>query len=370
MKHVVVVQTAFLGDLFLSLPLLKQIRKLWPSARVSLVCRAGLGSFFLETQLVSQIYEVKKGDSASYLEVQRNLNQGTIDLVIAPHVSLRTALFCLKLKAREKVTFRKPWNFLIFGKRLLWPGFLPEALRQLFLLTPWDTELTSQFTRLKDLKVDFSKKDEGNRLTEVPEWASMTLGSLPTAASTQNLTDWLKEIGAAETQKALLENRVILIFPGSVWATKRWTAEGFLQLATELQRENFHIVWMGGSGEEALARELANRVPGSFVLAGKTSVLRSCQLMLQSRLVVCNDSAASHMAAAMNTPVLSIFGPTILKYGYRPWSSKAFIVERSGLDCRPCGKHGGPKCPIKTHACMSHISVQEVVRQARLILSL
>jgi heptosyltransferase-2 len=365
MNHVVLVQTAFLGDLFLSLPLLKRVRRLWPLAQISLVCRSGLGPFFLETQFVNHVYEIKKGDASSYRAVERELNQREIDLVIAPHISLRTALFCLKLRAREKVSFRKLWNNFVFGKRLNWPGALPEALRQLFLLTPWDSELLQNF---KDLNCDFSIKNESGRLPLVPDWASMKAEWKP-----QKQSDWLpKKISVEERkaiQKARDENRLILIFPGSVWATKRWTRDGFLQLATDLQNDRWHILWMGGAGEEVLAGELAGQLPGSSVLAGRTSVLESCQIMLQSRLVICNDSAASHLASAADVPVLSIFGPTVLKFGYRPWSSQAYVVERTGLECRPCGKHGAPKCPIKTHVCMTQISAEEVFKQAKLILS-
>ena len=60
--------------------------------------------------------------------------------------------------------------------------------------------------------------------------------------------------------------------------------------------------------------------------------------------------------------------PTVLDFGYRPWSNQTYIIEKVGLACRPCGKHGGHTCPIKTHDCMTHISASEVSQQAQVIL--
>lgn len=363
MKRIVVVQTAFLGDLLLSLPLLKWARELWPDSQITLVCRRGLGSFFLKTEVVHEVLEIEKGKASTYRAARQKLNERQIDLLISPHTSFRTTLLCFRIKASAKVSFKKPWNFFVFTKRLEWPRAWPEALRVLSLLTPWAPILAEHLSKSG---VNFNEKGALNRLISVPDWASMSL--------VENLDqDPLRRefpTLARCTQKAMIGDKRILIFPGSVWRTKRWTAEGFLQVAQGLQKDGYQVVWMGGPGEEQLANDLGQRSPGSLVLAGKTSVLQSCLLMRKSRLVICNDSAASHMAAATETPVLSIFGPTVLGFGYRPWSSKAYVIEKSDLGCRPCGPHGGKKCPIKTHVCMTRISSEEVLRLSREILGL
>ena len=118
---------------------------------------------------------------------------------------------------------------------------------------------------------------------------------------------------------------------------------------------------MGGPGEEELATRISKLIPGSLNLAGKTSPLESLQVLAQADVVVTNDSAGQHMAALVGAPTVSVFGPTVLEFGYRPWNSKAKIVERKGLACRPCGKHGHHKCPIGTHECMKKITATEVI---------
>ncbi|MNL44308.1 Lipopolysaccharide core heptosyltransferase RfaQ [compost metagenome] len=125
---------------------------------------------------------------------------------------------------------------------------------------------------------------------------------------------------------------------------------------------------MGGPGEEALAEDVASQIPGVRSLAGKTQIFESAQLIVRAALVVGNDSASTHLAAVCETPLIAIFGPTILKFGYRPWSAQSYVVEIPGLPCRPCGKHGPQKCPIGTHECMKGIAASEVVKTARTIL--
>lgn len=347
----------------MSIPLIRRTRSLWPSSYLTLVCRQGIGDFFLKMKLVDKVIEVKKGDSNSYQAAKNELNSKPIDLVIAPHTSLRTTYFCMSLRATEKITFKKKWNFWIFDKRVQWPRALPEALRQLYLLTRYDTDLLNKMNSYSQNSQSWQKNSD-NRLSAVPEWASMSL------RAELNSTNYNKEWQSIpiEARQMLESKSTIMIFPGSVWATKKWPASGYLQLAKGLVQQGYHILWMGGSGEEALAADLAQRLPGSVSLAGQTSVLQSCLMMTKCRLVVCNDSASSHMAAASQTPVISIFGPTVLEFGYRPWTSEAYIIEREGLACRPCGKHGSAECPIKTHICMTDLGSEEVLKQTEITL--
>jgi len=77
-------------------------------------------------------------------------------------------------------------------------------------------------------------------------------------------------------------------------------------------------------------------------------------------MLVSNDSGAMHMAAMTGVASISLFGPTILDFGYQPWNEKAVVVENTELRCRPCSSHGGRACPIGTHVCMTSIEVQKV----------
>ncbi|MEN0060098.1 MAG: glycosyltransferase family 9 protein, partial [Bdellovibrio sp.] len=131
-------QTAFLGDLLLSIPLLKKCREIWPQHKLGLVRRKGFGDFFLKTHLVDQVFEIEKGKSDSYAKVVEHLRYVEVDNLISPHESLRTAFLSSQIKARHKIAFQKSWNFLFYSTRLPKNAQLPDALRQLSLLAPED----------------------------------------------------------------------------------------------------------------------------------------------------------------------------------------------------------------------------------------
>lgn len=330
---------------------------------MGLVCRKGFGDFFLKTGLVDQVFEIQKGNSASYKSIITHLNKyAGVDNLISPHESLRTMFFCAKIKANNKISFDKKWNLLFFSKRQKKNRVLPDALRQLSLLSYEDPQLAKDLSDFAKHEDPYLPRQHGH-LSAPPLWASMSLRHK--ILQNQNAFAELKE-------KLKLDNfdrkPVVLLFPGSVWATKRWTEEGFIACGKALQQKGFQVCVMGAKGEEALAERVAASVPGSFCLAGKTSIFESAQIIAHSALVIGNDSASAHLAAACETPLIAIFGPTVLEFGYRPWSAQSYVVQNSKLACRPCGKHGHHECPRKTHECMKSISAEEVLQTAGFIL--
>ncbi|HEX9006414.1 MAG TPA: glycosyltransferase family 9 protein, partial [Bacteroidota bacterium] len=84
-------------------------------------------------------------------------------------------------------------------------------------------------------------------------------------------------------------------------------------------------------------------------------------LLRRCRLLVTNDTAPQHLAVAVGTPVVAIFGPTVPRFGFAPIGPLDTVVETPGLVCRPCGIHGGERCPIGTFECMNLITVQHVL---------
>lgn len=311
---------------------------------------------------MDQVFEIQKGDADSYSHIIEHLRYVEVDNLISPHESVRTAFFCSKIKAKHKIAFQKSWNFLVFSKRTKKQAQLPDAMRQLSLLAPEDAQLAKDLAHYAHTETPYTPQVYG-KLSAPPKWASMSLRS-PILE--------LKEMYASLRERFELNgfenNRAVLIFPGSVWATKKWTEEGYIETGKALQKNGFHIYVMGGPGEEPLAEKVAAAIPGAQSLAGKTKVIESAQLIARAALVIGNDSASTHLAAVCETPLIAIFGPTILEFGYRPWSADSYVIQKEGLKCRPCGKHGHKVCPIGTHECMKGISAEEVLRTAGFIL--
>jgi heptosyltransferase-2 len=154
----------------------------------------------------------------------------------------------------------------------------------------------------------------------------------------------------------------VAMAPGSVWGTKRWP--GFADLARLLPGP---IVVVGGPDESALARAIVDAAPDRVAsAAGEVSLRVSAALIERAGVLVTNDSAPLHLASAVDTPTVAIFGPTVPAFGFGPRASKSAIVERTDLPCRPCSSHGPAKCPLGHHRCMREIpaeTVRDVVRQ-------
>lgn len=350
----------------MSIPLLMRCKQIWPDHQLVLVCRQGLGDFFLKTKIVDQVFEIKKGQQDSYENILTQLQTQKIDFLISPHQSVRTGLFCRKIKAKHKISFHNWWNFFVFSDRIHRNDKLPDALRQLSLL---GSSLVPQFQDVQKNLENYLVQEkpfmtnEKNKLSPPPSWGMMSLRN-----QVLGQLDIYQKLSAKFQLKGFEEGKAVLIFPGSVWATKRWTEEGFIGVGQALQSQGYCIYVMGGPGEEMLAEKVASQIPGSISLAGQTSIFESAQLIARAALVLGNDSASTHLASVCETPLIAVFGPTILDFGYRPWSAQSYVVERKGLDCRPCGKHGHRVCPKKNHECMTSITADQVLKPAQFIL--
>jgi heptosyltransferase-2 len=159
--------------------------------------------------------------------------------------------------------------------------------------------------------------------------------------------------------------------PGTIWNTKRWPKERFASLAVNFDEAGLEVVLIGGTEDEGICSEIRSLSKSSLVhdASGALTLLQSAELIRRCQLLVCNDSAPMHLATAVGTPVVAIFGATVPAFGFGPTGPFDVVVEVQGLKCRPCSIHGGEKCPIQTFDCMYGISHDRVFRSAMEILS-
>jgi len=155
-----------------------------------------------------------------------------------------------------------------------------------------------------------------------------------------------------------LPKSYLAIAPGSVWQTKCWPVERYIELAKALVDNGENIVLVGSSADAARAKVIAECVPDCIDLTGRTSLPQVAAILRDASRLIANDSAPVHIACAVRTPVTVIFGPTIPAFGFAP--PGAMIIESEEW-CRPCTSHGPDVCPIHTHQCMMHISVERVL---------
>jgi heptosyltransferase-2 len=156
---------------------------------------------------------------------------------------------------------------------------------------------------------------------------------------------------------------LVALAPGSVWATKRWPS--FDALAAELLASpalgTARVVVLGAAGDAPLARAIGEAVThagGAPVIdaTGQLSLLGSAALLARCRVLVSNDSAPLHLASAMNTPTVALFGPTVPALGFGPLAERHTVVQHETLACRPCHAHGPMQCPLGHWTCMRELT--------------
>jgi heptosyltransferase-2 len=158
----------------------------------------------------------------------------------------------------------------------------------------------------------------------------------------------------------------LCVAPGSRRATKRWTRAGFAEVISAAAAEGLRSVLVGTTRERDLCLRLAAESRSeAVVIAGRTGVRDLIALVARASVVLANDSGTAHVASAVGTRVVSVFGPTSPADGRAPFGPIHRVVERKGLDCRPCGTHGHRVCPRLHFRCMREIDPAEV--SARLL---
>lgn len=336
-----VIQTAFLGDLILAVPTLLQIKNKFPDKKLVVICRAGVGEFLLRDGIADGVIEVVKSDSGSYEQALESLQQFEIQNLYCLHRSVRSTLFAAKVSAKRKIGFSSFLGFWIFDDQIHYIPENHEILRQMKILESTDEDVAEHIN--SENFAYLNRSDEQGLFPPIPDFFKFSRSEDPRTSEVLRIS----------------------VFPGSVWNTKKWTVQGYTELCRLLVADGVHVSLMGGPGEEVICREIADQVPEAEVLAGKMTVAQSIAHIRHSSLVICNDSASTHMAAYSGIPVVAIFGPTTSSMGFRPWNDNSAVVENTSLSCRPCGRHGHRQCPLGHHLCMKSIDAKSVYDRVR-----
>jgi heptosyltransferase-2 len=120
------------------------------------------------------------------------------------------------------------------------------------------------------------------------------------------------------------------------------------------------VVVLGGPGEREVAGMIAEAGGGGAAsAAGRFSLTGTAALLKRSRALITCDTGVLHLATAVGTPIVGLYGPTVEQFGFFPYHARATVIQRD-LTCRPCSSHGGPTCPLGHHRCITEILPEEV----------
>jgi heptosyltransferase-1 len=180
--------------------------------------------------------------------------------------------------------------------------------------------------------------------------------------------DWYVEVPLKAPEKARqsLEQKLkglvdyVVINPGGNWRTKHWHPQRYGELAARLMKDGLPVAVTWGPGEESMVKTLV-RAAGPGVRQIPTTLEELVALCERAKLFIGADTGPMHFAAAVGTPIVSIFGPSSSDRN-GPFRREDIVVERR-LPCRPCYERD--KCPLEHWECMEHITVDQVYEACR-----
>ena len=319
MLSILLVRFSSIGDVILTTPLVRALRRRHPEAALTFVTKRALVPLVSENPHLTRVVALEPDEPVRHLADRLRPLAPTHGLDL--HGSLRSRALRLLLPGRwsgyRKRKLARGW---LISTKLDWYGrALPVPERY--------------FEAARDLDVG---PDGGP-----PEFA---IAPTPRA----RVDEWL----AAE---GLGGSAVAVFAPGAAHATKRWPAAHWAALAGRLAARGLTPLIVGG----ALDRGLASRIEGVRSVAGVFSLQETGALLARARVVVSGDTGVMHMATAVGAPVVALFGPTVRQFGFLPYRARAEVLERP-LDCRPCSAMGSGRCPMGHHACLEDITPAEV----------
>ena len=331
-QKIVVIQTAFIGDVVLVTALLESIHQQNPAASISILVRKGNEALFDAHPYIDQVlvWDKQQNKYGNWLQLLFTIRKNQFDTVINVQRYAATGLWTALSGAKIKIGFDKnPFAFLFTNKiphQAVGNG-LHEIERNQALLTP--------------------------------------LGLFPNAKPV--LYPSSQDFKAVEGYQSA---PYLCMAPASVWFTKQFPMHQWIKVLQSIPFEG-PIYLLGGPGDKILNDQIIQAVQKNNLvnMAGRLSFLASAALQKGAVLNYVNDSAPMHFASAMNAPVAAIYCSTVPDFGYGPLSDTSFIIETNqALPCRPCGLHGKKQCPLKHFNCAETIGLEQIYQPLQQVL--
>ncbi len=338
-REILIIRTAYAGDVVMTLPMLKPLRRKFPSARISfLTCRAG-AELLKNNPLVDRIFAFDpfwffKSGIPDYFAIMRKLRKERFDLVIEARGDIRDILLlAYPLKASARLSY----------------GFGGGS----YLLTH-----LAPFTGIKhrvEYHLDLAKSIECP-VDDKIEWGITLMPEEERAAA-----DILEERG--------IKSPFIVAHPGTRLPLKRWPPEKCAALYDMIiDRTGMQLAVLGSKDESELVGAIIGMMKNKPVnLAGALGIRQLAAVLARAAILVCNDSAPMHIATAMNTPIVAIFGPSKPEET-APYSANSRVVK-ANVPCRwTCDEQ---TCRNQEHnRCMQDISPDDVFQAFQELLAL
>ena len=327
MQKILVIQTAFIGDVVLATGILEKLHAQFPDAAIDILVRKGNESLFTDHPFLHEvlIWDKKQSKYAHLFSLLKQIRKNRYDILINVQRFAATGFLSAFSKAKQTIGFDKnPFSFLF-----------SDVIRH--VVSEGDHTL-----------------HEIERNHELIKSLTQGLAAKPKLYPSQKD----KEAVAQWTDK-----KYICVAPASVWFTKQLPADQWKDMVNHLPKE-ITVYLLGAPGDHTLCESILSGSQHTSIinLAGKLNFLQSAALMEKAQMNYVNDSAPMHFASSVNAPVAAVYCSTIPAFGFGPLSDISHIIEvTEPLSCRPCGLHGKKACPLTHFNCARHITRQQLL---------
>jgi lipopolysaccharide heptosyltransferase II len=324
---ILIIQTAFIGDVVLATGILEKLRRFFPTAKIDFLLRKGNEGLLENHPYLNQllIWDKKSGKLKNLFRLFKTVRANRYDKIINVQRFFATGLLTAFSGAKETVGYDKNPLSIFFSVALPYRrGSADKPVHEIARCN----DLVAHFTDQQVLKPHL----------------------YPSAADEQRITAFIAE-------------PFIVIAPASVWFTKQYPAEKWISFVKKLSPD-LRIFIIGASADETLAQEIITGAGHGKMqsLCGQISFLQSAALMKKALMNYVNDSAPMHFASAVNAPTAAIYCSTLPSFGFGPLADRASVIEvQEKLLCRPCGLHGRKVCPEAHFNCALHISESQLL---------
>lgn len=306
MKKVLIIQTAFIGDVILSTPLAENIRLKFPSCEVDYLVKKGNETLLSGHPGVWNVLVLNKENKwKSIRDNIRFIRREKYDLIINLHRFASSGLICALSGAKQKIGFKKnPFSFL--------------------------------YSKSYKHAIGNGEHEVDRNLSLIASFCDITIRKPSLYPSSEDYTFVSK----------FQDTAYYCLAPASIWFTKQAPIATWLRLIEKLSDSDHAIFLMGGPNDKALCEQIISESSKEVrSLAGELSIMQSVAFMKNAKRNYVNDSGPLHFASAVNAPVTAFFCSTLPAFGFGPLSDDAKIIEVANLPCRPCGLHGHTSCP-------------------------